>query len=498
MLDKTFPLTSLSEIIFSREYDRPDGNERPQRTTRGSPDGERAQWQARREWYGAIAALERLLDERVTEIEPPTTQGLILSGPAPAIGRPTLTPYFQTGLFALDAVPSAARSRSLPGTEVDTYASPCCEFPLLPGDPLEQEQFCLVLSATFSLLLVLGRDRAGVPRFSYTFAPEEIRDTWEALRTRIAIAAPERLREIEILAEAFPPVEPDYRTVMNFGRDLLSQLPDALPAPGGRPAEGTAARSLEAELLHAIAHEVRTPLTTIRTLIRLLLKRRNLEADIAKRLDTVDRECTEQINRMELIFWAAELERKKRQQPQVSLTPIPLEQVFEQSIPNWQKKARQRNVTLQVVVPDRLPTVVSDPSRLDRVLTGLMENFTSGQPTGGKVQVQVSTVGHLLKLQLLARAPQPSQSCSSPFTRTSQPSAPKSLGQLLSIRPETGSLCLNLQVTKNLFEALGGKLIVRQRSPGGEVLTVFLPLGTRSAKDTPLPTQRSDARTSLT
>jgi len=32
-------------------------------------------------------------------------------------------------------------------------------------------------------------------------------------------------------------------------------------------------------------------------------------------------------------------------------------------------------------------------------------------------------------------------------------------------------------VTKNLFNALGGKLIVRQRPQQGEVLTIFLPLG---------------------
>jgi hypothetical protein len=43
-------------------------------------------------------------------------------------------------------------------------------------------------------------------------------------------------------------------------------------------------------------------------------------------------------------------------------------------------------------------------------------------------------------------------------------------------QPETGSLSLNLNVTKHLFQALGGKLIVRQRPQEGEVMTIFLPL----------------------
>ncbi|XGB39107.1 MAG: hypothetical protein LVT47_13500 [Cyanobacteria bacterium LVE1205-1] len=43
-------------------------------------------------------------------------------------------------------------------------------------------------------------------------------------------------------------------------------------------------------------------------------------------------------------------------------------------------------------------------------------------------------------------------------------------------QPETGSLSLKLSVTKNLFQALGAKLIVRQRPNESEILTIFLPL----------------------
>jgi signal transduction histidine kinase len=43
-------------------------------------------------------------------------------------------------------------------------------------------------------------------------------------------------------------------------------------------------------------------------------------------------------------------------------------------------------------------------------------------------------------------------------------------------QPETGCLSLNLDVTKNIFQALGGKLTVRQRPKQGEELTIFLPI----------------------
>jgi signal transduction histidine kinase len=129
------------------------------------------------------------------------------------------------------------------------------------------------------------------------------------------------------------------------------------------------------ELLQAFAHEVRTPLTTIRTLTRLLLKRRDLVSDVIKRLKIIDHECTEQINRMELLFRAAELETSTTKHTSAHLTAMSLAQVLQQSVPRWQESASRRNLTLDLVLPQQLPTVVSDPIMLDQVLTGLIENL---------------------------------------------------------------------------------------------------------------------------
>jgi K+-sensing histidine kinase KdpD len=101
---------------------------------------------------------------------------------------------------------------------------------------------------------------------------------------------------------------------------------------------------------------------------------------------------------------------------------------------------------------------------LDTVLTGLMESCTRSLPTGGNIEVKVSTAGNQLKLQVMTQA----SSVDNPF---------KSLGQLLNFQPATGCLSLNLDATKNIFQALGGKLTVRQRQAKGKELTIFLPLG---------------------
>jgi hypothetical protein len=123
---------------------------------------------------------------------------------------------------------------------------------------------------------------------------------------------------------------------------------------------------------------------------------------------------------------------------------------------------------------------VSNPNMLDRVLTGLMENFTRSLPAGSHIQVQVIPAGDQLKLQL---SPQTLCPETNKTTAPATPPIRKALGQLLMFQPETGTISLNIAATKHLFQAIGGKLIVRQRPQYGEVLTIFLPLEVSNKQD---------------
>ncbi|MDP8932828.1 MAG: sensor histidine kinase, partial [Cyanobacteriota bacterium] len=207
---------------------------------------------------------------------------------------------------------------------------------------------------------------------------------------------------------------------------------------------------------------------------RLLLKRPKLDPVVVKRLEMIDAECTAQIDRFGLIFRAVELEMSQAKSSGVQLTAMSLGEVLQNSIPRWQKQAAVRNHTLEVIVPKKLPAVVSDPTMLDQVLTNLIENFTRTLPSGSRIQVEVTLAGDQLKLQLESKHLPEGNGASTFAAKANAPL--RSIGPLLMVQPETGSLSLNLSVTKNLFRAAGGKLVIRQRPQKGEVMTVFLPL----------------------
>ncbi|NEQ26654.1 MAG: HAMP domain-containing histidine kinase, partial [Microcoleus sp. SIO2G3] len=329
-----------------------------------------------------------------------------------------------------------------------------------------------------------GEGVTNAPAFRFSFDPEVVWQAWRSLRSRLLLTQPQSVSHLDGLIDQFPPIAPDYRLVTRFSHLLLACLPDSTEwestTPPPQPA--AAAESLESqadvELLQAIAHEVRTPLATIRTLTRLLLKRQDLSPDVIKRLKLIDQECTKQIDRFGLIFRAVELETTPDKRSIAPLGAISLTQVFEQNIARWQQQATGRGQTLDVLLPQKLPLVVSDSSMLDQVLTGLIDRITQTQPPGSHIQLEATLAGHQLKLQFQSQPDVATCNGKSRWTPTL-----KSIGQLLMFQPETGNLSLNLSVTKNLFQALGGKLIVRERPQQGEVMTIFLPLETRRIEE---------------
>lgn len=445
---------------------------------------------AEQQWRVSVAATEQLLLSTLGMVSSEVSQGLVLTAPAPIFSDPRLAQSLQTITFTAKPFNPLALMPFQTPTAVaveDEFAADEPILPLVGADPLARERFCLVFTEKFRLVLVLAEDENRNKTFYFSFDSAVVEQAWRSLGARVILNNPDLFADLEELVQKYSPVVPDYRSVMEFSQRLLSHLPEPEQETGTRVQAETSPSSplpfchspspsshrSDVELLQAFAHEVRTPLTTIRTITRLLLKHQDLPANVIKRLELIDRECTEQIDRMELLFRAAELETSaSAKAPNTQLTSMCLDQVLQQSIPRWQQAASRRNLTLDVVLPQELPTVVSNPNMLDRVLTGLMENFTRSLPAGSHIQVHVVPAGNQLKLQLLPLPQSNDNVASTPCT----PPIRKALGQLLMFQPETGTISLNLAATKHLFQAIGGKLIVRERPRHGEVLTIFLPL----------------------
>ena len=224
------------------------------------------------------------------------------------------------------------------------------------------------------------------------------------------------------------------------------------------------AKNSEISLLEALTHEIRTPLATIRTLIRSLLRKKDLPKVVEERLNQIDIECTEQIDRFGLIFNAVELERSKPEQNNLALTD--LGKMLKILSPVWSNQLERKGLQLILDITPDLPKVLSDSEGLELMLTGLIDRNTRGLKTGGEITLKLRPAGQRLKLQILT------QVATKNNLEVSDNISNEDIGPVLSWNPGTGNLQLSQAATQRLLKSLGGRLTNRRDSG----ITIFFPI----------------------
>ncbi|MFN4280163.1 sensor histidine kinase [Thermosynechococcus sp.] len=391
------------------------------------------------QWQAGVAALGKLL--AVTH----PIEGFLVSFPSLILQDCPLKTYV--------LLPQGRSLLCLPPTDANT---PLPAMTLLPSTKEGMSPFCLVLSLEVSLLLVYQGERG----LHFSFALEEIHAFWQQLRQQLPFP---NLYPIDQWFAGGQMVPPNYRLVNQFGQWLLDySQPETPPLTVTSPS-----MAADISLLQALSHEVRTPLTTINTLIQLLQRQENLPQRTYQYLQKIGQEIQDQITRFNLLSDAAERFTSPSPKPPLAFSQTPLAELFTANLARWQKQAARRQVKLALDCPPELPIVLSDPTSLDQVLTGLVEYYSQTLAPESELQLVVQRAGQHVKLEL--RSPQ--------YKHRSDLAA---LGHLLLWHPATGQLSLNFQAAKLLIEAVGAKVIQRRDRQAGEILTLYLPIAQES------------------
>ncbi len=268
-----------------------------------------------------------------------------------------------------------------------------------------------------------------------------------------------------ILLDNNPELEKGFWPLLSSRLATMAPSLSLQTIPDNNPKEDeNSSQNGEISILEAITHEVRTPLATIRTLIRSLLRRKDLDKLVINRLKQIDSECTEQIDRFGLIFNAAELQRQKPEKSRLASTD--LGRMLTMLQPSWTELLDRRGIKLALEITPELPLVLSDPERLELMLGGLIDRSTRGLKPGGSLALELRPAGNKLKLQIVSKSVG-TKTKHSTFSKQSS-----ELGAVLSWDPNTGSLQLSHSATQKLLASLGGRMAHRRDS----VLTIFFPL----------------------
>jgi signal transduction histidine kinase len=172
----------------------------------------------------------------------------------------------------------------------------------------------------------------------------------------------------------------DYRDrVETPGQDELADLAGSFNRMAAA-LEQTEQRRLE--LIGNVAHELRTPLSSIRSLMEGLVDG-VLPAEAETFLD-VQRE----VSRLQrLVQDLEELSRAEAGQLALEMQPVSLPDLLATAVTRLQSQFDDKEVSLTLDIAPDLPDIQADPTRLVQVLLNLLGNALQYTPAGGRVTV---------------------------------------------------------------------------------------------------------------
>ena len=219
-----------------------------------------------------------------------------------------------------------------------------------------------------------------------------------------------------------------------------------------------------ATLLRLVSHDLRTPLAAV---VGAASEARDADwLDDAGRRDLLDVVVDEGMRLDRLVANVLSLARIEAGALQPRWQAVDVHEVVEQSTRRLEGVAARGGVMLATDVEPELPVVRGDYVLLEQVVANLVENAVRHTPPGGQVTVRAEPASPEQVLVSVADSgpgvtPADAATIFEPFRRGGGP---------------TGLAGVGLAICKEVVEAHGGSIAVRDRAAGGAEFTVTLPV----------------------
>jgi two-component system sensor histidine kinase HydH len=210
------------------------------------------------------------------------------------------------------------------------------------------------------------------------------------------------------------------------------------------------------QLATAIAHEVRNPLAVIRSAAQSLAEIAPAGDDEARRASAFIAAEIDRLNNVitSLLAFARPLQLAPR--------AVTVAELFDRALLLASEHLAASRVHVGCDTPARLPAVRADPDLVCQVLLGLLTNAAEAAPVGGEIRLEACAAEGAVELAVADTgpgvAPELRERVFEPFFTT----RPRGTG-------------LGLAVARQIVEAHGGTIAVRERTGGGARFVVRLP-----------------------
>lgn len=224
---------------------------------------------------------------------------------------------------------------------------------------------------------------------------------------------------------------------------------------------------MKSDFVNMVAHELRSPLVSIRQLNSVILE--GLAGPLGeKQRDYIDRGVRKIDALLDLIndlLDVAKIEAGKYVQ---HLVPTDLGKVIEETVALLEPRARKQGINLTFSCQDLKP-VRSDPKNMEEIFNNLISNAINYSPEGGDVTITAQGLGEYIQIKVkdtgIGIAPEELPKIFDKFYRVKNPKSRQVMG--------TG---LGLAIVKGVLEAHHGTIDVESIVDQGTTFRILLPI----------------------
>jgi Na+/proline symporter/signal transduction histidine kinase len=230
---------------------------------------------------------------------------------------------------------------------------------------------------------------------------------------------------------------------------------------------------LKDDFISTVTHELRTPLTSIRAFSEILLD--DPEIELAQRKNFLGIITRETARLSRLINQVLDLAKIESGAAEWQETSIDMKELVADTVAGMSQLFREKNIQLEIALPERVPAVTADFDRVVQVLLNLLSNAEKFcARDGGRVGVALTEQGDCLQVEVRDNGPGISaEDHAAIFDKFRQG------GDTLTGKPQgTG---LGLHISRQIVEHFGGKIWAESRPGEGACFYFTLPIAAAPA-----------------
>ena len=230
---------------------------------------------------------------------------------------------------------------------------------------------------------------------------------------------------------------------------------------------------MKSGVISTVSHQLKTPLTSVRMALHLLLEEKvGPLTEKQAELLVAAREEAERLDR--ILEELLDIGRIESGKAPMELRPVPPQAMVSDAVEQYRNAARDGGVSLAVALPEDLPRVWVDPSRIAHVFANLLSNALKYTLPGGTISVSAKEEGEFVRVRV-----------SDTGVGIPERYLPRIFEQFFRV-PEQGpgtGVGLGLAIVKDIVEAHGGTVGVESREGTGSTFQFTLRIADHSAKE---------------